>query len=166
MAEWIAAFAAVAAFVASMLAWRTSERMLLVGRGRDREQEMRLERAAASRFFAAGVTTKRQGKGKWGIYVNNFSTEPIWDVEICSQKLNGKENNPPLRMKFVLPGSYLVTAHEEWNWSSPIDLSISPEPLEFLTRTKVPMITSVSHVDLLGGRWEMREGDYHPRKVS
>lgn len=165
IADWISAVAAVAACLASVVAWRTSERMLLIERKRDAEYQRKIERAEASRVLVVGaLAVNRSENEQWSIYLNNFSTEPVFDLTINSQHVDGSMQNYPLYLSCLPPGEYLVPSDLRFRWGPLISMKTSPEPIQILAKTKKSMITSVTYQDLQGDLWTMGPDERCPHR--
>ena len=80
IADWVGAIGGLLAVIASVLAWRSSDRInkrMLALEEKRAENKKRLQiRGQAESIFAAGVNLpERDGVGRWGIYLLEFSEQ-------------------------------------------------------------------------------------------
>ncbi|AKE41747.1 Uncharacterised protein [Corynebacterium kutscheri] len=160
LADWIAAIGGVLAVIAAVVSWRTSEKALEIEHNRDKQIRLAVEREQAELVVVLGVKlTSRGDEECWGIYLQNGSTKPIFDIEIESQKANGHTKLPLLSISSLPPGFFVVPSHPQYHWGSIVSLDLSPEPMEFLLRGKAAKtITKVSFSDAHRVRWELVDG--------
>ena len=158
-------FAGVAAVV-SIVSLTISWRMLLIEKQRDKELMRKIERAEASRVLVSGIELPDRKNQKWGIYLNNFSTEPVFNVSVESKHLKGTTANPTLYSKYLPPGEYLVLPDPQYKWGFLPPSKTFSEYWVFVARTEQSMITKVSYCDLEDIKWIKNENDRHPHHLS
>lgn len=158
LADWLTAVIAIAALLASIVAWRTSVRMLQVEEERDKKNEIAETRKQAVAVFGWGILLTQRPAGQcWSIVLQNSSNEPVFNVLVESQRADGSKANAPLRLNLLPPGKYVMPSNPQYHWGSPIDFTQSPEPHELIAKGKFSMVTKVEFTDSHGRRWSIDE---------
>lgn len=167
LADWVSGIGGFLAAGAAFVAWRVNRRMLLVEERRDaqtrrREEEDRLRRRReqAGLVFALGAELPERGpKEKWAIFLFNGSTRPVYEVCVQSRRLSDNQANPSLHLGALPPGRFIVLPDPTYRWGSPIDLSLSPEPLKFVVKGKgMDTIVRMDFQDAAGEKWLLMRG--------
>lgn len=112
IADWVGAIGGLLAVVASVLAWKSSDRinkrMLALEEKREADKRLLRVRGQAESVFAAGVNLpERDGAGKWGIYLFNGSDQPIFDITVESRRLDNGSKNATCEIGLLPPGVML-----------------------------------------------------------
>ncbi|NWN87418.1 MAG: hypothetical protein HLX51_02575 [Micrococcaceae bacterium] len=167
LADWVGAIGGFLAAFAAVVAWRVNRRMLTVEQQRDEQQEARQryenyieKREQAGLVFSLGAKLpERDNDESWAIYLFNGSAKPVYNVRVESRRLDDSRANYPLEIGALPPGRWVVPSHPKFHWSSLVDLSLTPEPVNFLVKGKARgMITSMTFKDAAGEQWHLDSG--------
>ena len=123
------------AVVASVLAWKSSDRinkrMLALEEKREADKRLLRVRGQAESVFAAGVNLpERDGAGKWGIYLFNGSDQPIFDITVESRRLDNGSKNATCEIGLLPPGRYVMPADAKYRWGALVNLDRCKEEVE------------------------------------
>lgn len=123
IADWVGAIGGLLAVVASVLAWKSSDRinkrMLALEEKREADKRLLRVRGQAESVFAAGVNLpERDGAGKWGIYLFNGSDQPIFDITVESRRLDNGSKNATCEIGLLPPGRYVMPADAKYRWGA------------------------------------------------
>ncbi len=160
LADWVGAIGGLLAVSAALVAWRSNERLLSIEKDRDRQRIESSEWEQAELVFAVGAKLpKRDASEAWAIFLYNGSSKPIFDVRIESQKGDGSAPNHALDLGAVPPGRFVIPSHPKYLWGAMVDLSLAPEPVEFLVKGNgAKVIQSVAFTDSARRNWRLDGG--------
>lgn len=164
IADWVGAIGGLLAVIASVLAWRSSDRInkrMLALEEKRAENKKRLQiRGQAESIFAAGVNLpERDGVGRWGIYLFNGSDQPIFDITVESNHLNSGKRNATCEIGLLPPGRYIMPADAKYHWGALINLDRCKEEVDLLVKGKgKKMITEMRFSDYRRHKWCLKDG--------
>ena len=164
IADWVGAIGGLLAVVASVLAWKSSDRinkrMLALEEKREADKRLLRVRGQAESVFAAGVTLpEMDGARRWGIYLFNGSDQPIFDIAIESRRLDNGSKNATCEIGLLPPGRYVMPADAKYHWGALVNLDRCREEVDLLVKGKGKgMITEMRFSDYRRRRWCLKEG--------
>ena len=164
IADWVGAIGGLLAVVASVLAWKSSDRinkrMLALEEKRETDKRRLQIRGQAESIFAAGVKLPdRDGAGRWGIYLFNGSDQPIFDITVESNRLDSGMRNATCEIGLLPPGRYIMPADAQYHWGALVNLDRCEEEVDLLVKGKgKKMITEMRFSDYRRHNWCLKDG--------
>lgn len=164
IADWVGAIGGLLAVVASVLAWKSSDRinkrMLALEEKRETDKRRLQIRGQAESIFAAGVKLPdRDGAGRWGIYLFNGSDQPIFDITVESNRLDSGMRNATCEIGLLPPGRYIMPADAQYHWGALVNLDLCEEEVDLLVKGKgKKMITEMRFSDYRRHNWCLKDG--------
>lgn len=148
-------FAAVAAFLSWMTAWKLNR----IEAERDAKQARAAERYQAERLAVVGVEcAESDNSKKYGLLIVNGSDVPVYDVLIKAKFASGMKDNPELNLVIIPPGQFIIF-RDGGGWGVLLEKSTVRMDISVIAKGKGgKMVTCVTFSDASLRRWTLSEG--------
>lgn len=160
VADWFSAIGGLLAVIAAVISWQVSEKSLRLEQKNAEHADMREKRQQASLIMALGAKYQKSPSEpeSWSIYLYNGSSQPVFDVLVKSQHLDGNQDNHDLALGVLPPRSFIVPSDPQYHWGGLTALDGDKKPVSYLVKGKgMNMIKEISFSDISGTRWRLEK---------